>query len=153
MSPRRCPYCQEGFEPSRFRPDQLVCSRPDCQRKRRTAYHRQKVLVDPDYRAQCRDSQKKWRDANPSYDHDYRTAHARPRGRHDETLTRLLEGVKNNVALDLKACTAEVWLVCGSDVKNILVSAHLILFQADPLRPLGVDAREHPLGGLSTRDI
>ena len=153
MSPRRCPYCHEGFEPSRYRPDQVVCSRPDCQRKRRTAYHRRKVLGDPDYRAQCRDSQKKWRDANPSYDRDYRAARARTRRRPDETLARLLDGVKNNVALDLKACTAEVWLVCGSDVKNILVSAHLILFQADPSSPLSVEAREHPLGDSPTRDI
>lgn len=153
MSPRRCPYCRKGFEPSRYRPDQLVCSSRECQRKRRAAYHRQKVLDDPDYRAQCRDSQKKWRDANPSYDRDYRRSRAQSGRRPDETLAGLLDGVKNNVALDLKECRAEVWLICGSGVKNILVSAHLILFQVDPSPPLAAEAREHPLGDLPTRDI
>ncbi len=153
MSPRRCPYCQNRFEPSRYRPDQLVCSREDCQRKRRAAYHRQKVLRDPDYRAQCRDSQKKWRDANPLYDRDHRAARSRPRRPQVDTLARFLDGAKNNVALDLKACKAEVWLVCGNDVKNILVSAHLVLFRADPLPPLGREAQEHPLGDLPDRDI
>ena len=32
---RRCLYCQSFFFPSRHRPQQRVCSRPDCQRQRR----------------------------------------------------------------------------------------------------------------------
>jgi hypothetical protein len=99
---------------------------------RRAAYHRQKLIDDPIYRAQCRDSRKKWRDAHPAYIRNHRTSGGRQHRRPVETLGRLLGAVKNNVAFDLKECKAEVWLVCGSGVKNILASAHLILFKADP---------------------
>jgi hypothetical protein len=34
MSDRRCRYCQQLFQISRYHPRQLVCSRPDCQRRR-----------------------------------------------------------------------------------------------------------------------
>ena len=37
---RRCRYCQRVFQPCRYHPQQLVCSRPDCQRQRRREYHR-----------------------------------------------------------------------------------------------------------------
>ena len=61
----RCPYCRETFERSHYHPDQAVCSARDCQRLRRAAYHRAKVHNDPSYRAQCRDSQKQWREQHP----------------------------------------------------------------------------------------
>jgi hypothetical protein len=38
--PRCCRYCQQSFQPSKYRPDQSVCSQTDCQR-RRNEYHRQ----------------------------------------------------------------------------------------------------------------
>jgi hypothetical protein len=120
---------------------------------RRAAYHRQKLLDDPIYRAQCRDSQKKWRDAHPKYTRDYRRSRGQQRGRPVETVGRLLEEVKNNMAFDLRECTAEVWLVCGSDVKNILASADLILFKAKSPSLFGGEAREHPLGDFPTCDI
>jgi hypothetical protein len=153
MSTRSCPYCKKAFAPSRYRPDQTVCSGQDCQRKRRAEYHRKKLLDDPIYRAQCRDSQKKWRDTHPGYTRNHRRAQGHTSQGQVERLARLLEDVKNNVALDLKGCNAEVWLVCGSDVKNILASAHLILFKADPSSRLGRKAREHPLGEFPARDI
>ena len=45
-------------------------------------------------------------------------------------LARLLECVKNNLAIDLKACKARVFLV-GADerVKNILATTELILIE------------------------
>jgi len=39
MSDRRCPYCQQVFEPAPYHPQQLVCNQPDCQRQRRSNYH------------------------------------------------------------------------------------------------------------------
>jgi hypothetical protein len=63
----RCPFCQELFTPSRYRPDQTVCSDLICQRRRRSAYHRQKLKDDPLLRAQCRDSQQHWRERHPEY--------------------------------------------------------------------------------------
>jgi hypothetical protein len=35
------------FEPSKFRPDQRVCPLPECQRRRRTEYHRHKTADKP----------------------------------------------------------------------------------------------------------
>ena len=65
MEKKPCTYCKQEFYPSRYRPDQRVCSSTDCQRRRRTDYHRQKLATDPVYQEQCRDSQKKWREKNP----------------------------------------------------------------------------------------
>jgi hypothetical protein len=67
MGERRCRYCQEIFQPSKFQPRQAVCSGAGCQRKRRTDYHRKKIATDPEYREVCRDSPRKWRAANPGY--------------------------------------------------------------------------------------
>jgi len=64
---RRCLYCQSSFLPSRHRPQQRVCSRPDCQRQRRTNSRRQKLATDVEYRQVVRDSQKQWWDEHPGY--------------------------------------------------------------------------------------
>ena len=58
---RRCPYCQSSFLPSRYRPQQRVCRRPDCQRQRRANSRLQKLATDVEYRQVVRDSQKQWR--------------------------------------------------------------------------------------------
>lgn len=75
MSDRRCRYCQQLFQPSRFHPHQIVCGRPDCQRHRQREYHRPKIEADPVYRQVCRDSQQKWRAHHPDYPRQYRRAH------------------------------------------------------------------------------
>ena len=67
MNDRRCGYCQQLFQPSRFRFQQLVCSRSDCQRQRRRDYHRRKVETDSEYAQVVRDSRSKWREAHPNY--------------------------------------------------------------------------------------
>lgn len=132
-----CPFCGEFFTPSRYHADQVVCSKPKCQRQRRAAYHRQRINNDPSYRAQCRDSQQQWREQHPNYMRAYRKARARqpakaqPRDS-SRDLTRLLERVKNNVAVDLNACTASVWLISSDEVKNIVATAKIILVEAFP---------------------
>src|ERR1700741_2689615 len=124
MPTRCCPYCKQFFEPSRYRPDQVVCSMEDCQRKRRAAYHRQKLAEDPAYWDQCRDSKKKFRDAHPGYMNDYRAFGGPQSTQHPaEVLKRLLGSVENNLALRMRDCTADVWLIGHDDrVKNILAS-------------------------------
>jgi hypothetical protein len=72
-----CPYCRELFTPSRYHPDQVVCSGRECQRQRRTDYHRQRFKTDPSYCEQCRDSQQQWREQHPEYMRNYRKAHGR----------------------------------------------------------------------------
>lgn len=135
---RCCRFCRQPFEASKFRPDQSVCSRPECQRRRRAEYHRRKVSVDPLYAQVVRDSRKKWRDAHPDYQKTYRQSHEAAaernrrmqRGRDAKRRAQLL--VKNNLALDLKHCAAEVWLV-GPAVrdlaKNNLAACNMLIFQ------------------------
>jgi len=51
---------------------QPVCGGAECQRKRRTEYHRSKIASDPEYRDGGRDSPRKWRSRNPDYWKRYR---------------------------------------------------------------------------------
>ena len=134
MALSRCPYCRETFVPSHYHPDQAVCGAPDCQRLRRAAYHRAKLNNDLSYRAQCRDSQKQWREQHPEYMRAYRKSQPvlRPAARSDperrNDLVSILEHVKNNVAIDLSACRATILFVGGKQhVKNILASVQLVL--------------------------
>jgi hypothetical protein len=75
MNERRCPYCQQVFQPVPYHPQQRICSRPACQRQRRRDYHRQKIASDPVYRQVCRDSPRNWRQAHPGYWKQYRQTH------------------------------------------------------------------------------
>jgi len=138
---KRCTYCKQSFRPSRYRPDQKVCSSSECQRQRRTAYHRKKLEEDPVYREQCRDSQKKWRENNPGYMQNYRAellTKNHPTATQSGLLSELrllLKLVKNNVALDLKSFDARVWLFCRRGAiseKNNLASAKVIILEGVP---------------------
>jgi hypothetical protein len=75
MSDRRCPYCQQVFQPARYHSQQVVCSQPPCQRQRRRDYQRQKIASDPVYRQVALDSSQKWRRAHPGYWKQYRQHH------------------------------------------------------------------------------
>ena len=140
MEDKTCRYCIQKFRPSRYRPNQRVCSSADCQRRRRTEYHRKKLIEDPAYREQCLDSQKKWREKNPHYMKRYwarRRAQDRlSEKRHPLTseLQRLLNLLKNNTALDLRSLDASIWLIGpnGFNEKNSLASAKIIIVQGIP---------------------
>lgn len=131
MAKRICKYCKGRFAPSRYRPDQQVCSSEKCQLRRRSDYHKRKLVEDPLYREQCLDSQKKWRGKNPDYLKSYRIER-RKSGLLKE-LHRLTDLVKNNVALDLRSFAASVWIVSPNGLpgeKNSLASAEVIVLQA-----------------------
>lgn len=142
---RRCPYCHDAFQPSIYRPQQTVCSKAECQRRRRSEYHREKLQADPEYRQVARDSQKKWRQAHPGYDQNYRAQHPeyhqrnRERQQLRDQKRRFRMLAKNNLALDLKRSAAEVWLL-GPPAKNLaknnLASAEVLIFQALKRPPL-----------------
>src|SRR5437667_8424673 len=138
MSVKICRYCEQEFEPSRYHPDQDVCSSKECQRRRRTDYHRQKIEEDPIYREQCRDSQRKWREQNPDYMKKYLLRRGHEKLSQPETSTfanefqHLLTLIKNNVAFDLKPSTAAIWLVyppAAGQEKNIFANAKVIAVQ------------------------
>lgn len=141
VPPRRCVYCEKAFQPSKYRPDQKICSDADCQKRRRADYHRNKIASDPEYAQVVRDSQKKWREAHPSYQREYWRTHGdavdrnREQQRQRDRKRHLTKLVKNNVALDLKHSAAEVWLLDDPAeplVKNNLASARILIVQ-----PLG----------------
>ncbi len=134
----QCPYCHQFFVPSRYRPQQRVCSRPQCQRRRKREDHRRRLASDPEYREICRDSRRKWRARDPGYQRRYRRDHPeyveqnREAQRRRDQKRRLGDLVKNNLALDVKRLEQEVWLVApraGNLVKNNLAFSQLMIFQ------------------------
>jgi hypothetical protein len=147
--PRCCRFCHQFFEPSKFRPDQSICSHSECQRHRRNEYHHRKITSDSEYAATVRESRRKWRNAHPDYQRKYRQLHeaAVERNRQlqhrRDSRRRLQLLVKNNLALDLKTCSGEAWLVGPAEadlVKNNLVHCHMFIFQpvAAAAAPLSV---------------
>jgi len=144
MSNRRCRYCQQLFQLSRYHPHQHVCSRPDCQRQRRREYHRRKLHTDAEYHQVCRDSQQKWRSRNPDYPRQYRQSHPksvernRQGQRQRDRQHRLQNLVKNNLAFDLKRSAAEVWLLgpqAENLAKNNLAFSQVLILPAVPFSP------------------
>jgi len=117
MVERRCRYCEQVFQPSKFQPGQSVCSEPECQRRRRADYHRRKIAADPEYRQVCQDSSRKWRVGKPEYWQQRRqsnpaiVARNRERQRIRDQKRRLRNLANNNSALDLKHSVAQIWLV------------------------------------------
>ena len=127
---RRCPYCQSSFLPSIYRPQQVVCSQPECQRRRRTDYHRKKLVTDPEYRQVARQwwgehPEEQHRQANPKL-----VENNRQRQRQRDQRRRLQHLVRNNVALDLKHSASEV-LLLGHKLRdldrNYLASAQVLI--------------------------
>jgi hypothetical protein len=102
-------------------------------------YRRRKCRADPEYAQVIRDSRRKWRDAHPNYQENYRQNHPdavarnRQQQRQRDLKRRVGLLVKNTSVLDLKHSAAEVWLVgplAGDLVKNTLVSSKLLILQA-----------------------
>jgi hypothetical protein len=135
---RVCPYCNQPFVPSWFRPAQRVCSQPACQQRRRQNYHRQKLKTDPLYRQVCQESQQKWRACHRGYSRQYRQAHpeyvrqnCQLQQKRDQR-RRLARLVKNNLAFDLKRSSHEVWLM-GAEArdlaKNNLACSKVLIFE------------------------
>jgi hypothetical protein len=139
LSPnRRCPYCQQAFQSSPYRLQQRVCSQPECQRRRRADYHRQKIRTDPLYAQVVRDSRRQWRAEHAAYQKTYWQTHPESAERNRERQRRrdrqrcVTDLVKNNVALDLKRSNAEVWLVGAETanlVKNNVAFSEVLVFQ------------------------
>jgi len=141
---RRCPYCRGLFFPSLYRPQQVICSQPGCQRRRKREYHRRKLETDAVYRQVVRDSQKQWWAEH----RDYQKQHRRQRPelvkknqeqqRLRDRKRRLERLVRNNVALDLKRSAAEVWLLGPKlDVldRNNLASVEVLILQPPSPNP------------------
>ena len=160
MVQRRCRFCEHSFLPSKYQAGQLVCGSPDCQRRRRAEYHRQKIVADPEYRQVCGDSSQKWRSRHPDYWRRYREQHpeAEERNRQKQQTRdqkrRLRDLANNNSAFDLKHSTAEVWLL-GAGLENLAnnnsAPAQVWVLEALPRRkpPLSESCKQQRLGDLA----
>jgi hypothetical protein len=133
-----CRYCQQSFQPSKFRSDQAVCGQPDCQRQRRTDDHRRRLQSDPVYHELVRDSQKTWRAEHPRYSTQHRAQNPvaaernRQKQRQRDQKRRLANLDRNTSALDLKRSAAEVWLLgpLAKDLdRNTLASCKFFIVQ------------------------
>lgn len=144
---RHCLYCCKKFIPSPFHPHQKICSAPKCRKRRRAEYHRRKYHADAEYRLVCRESDQKWRDRNKGYQHHYRQQHPiyveqnRRSQKRRDSRRRMRNLVKNNLAIDLKSVSADIWLV-GPEmedlVKNNLAISEVMILQtvtAPEVRP------------------
>jgi hypothetical protein len=157
MDQRYCRLCHRQFEPSRFHPEQSVCSDKRCQQQRCREKRKQKLALDPEYREVCRDSARKWRDNHPGYWKQYRAAKPesvernRSQQRHRDLRHRLADLANNNSALDLKSSVAGVWLLgpAAEDLaNNNLASAQVFILQGSLLKqPLReTSCKQHPSG-------
>lgn len=137
--PRHCLYCGNTFLPSIFHPNQHTCPAPKCKKRRRTEYHLRKYHADVEYRLVCRESDQKWRARNPDYQSRYRQGHPeyveqnRRTQKRSDSKRRIRHLVKNNLAIDLKSVSADIWFV-GRElenlVKNNLAISEVLIFQA-----------------------
>jgi hypothetical protein len=75
MQKVRCAHCGCRFVPNPRIKNQRYCGKPQCQRARKTSWQRQKLVADPDYQANKRDSQKAWLSRNLTYWQSWRTRH------------------------------------------------------------------------------
>jgi hypothetical protein len=149
MTERRCRYCDQQFLPSRFHPQQAVCSQPVCQQRRRASTRKQQLLSDPEYRQVCRDSARKWRGQHPDYWRQYRATHPRAVERNRaqqhqrDQRQRLLDHANNTSALDLKSTVAGVWLLgpAARDLaNNNLATAQVFILQGPQRKPPAAEA-------------
>ena len=143
MGERRCRYCEKNFQPSKYQPNQLVCSDPVCQQRRRSESRQHKLAADPEYREVCRDSSRKWRTENPGYWKRYReknpdsVARNREQQQTRDRKQRLLNLANNTSALDLKHSAAGVWLLtAGTEdlANNNSVAAQVWVIETLPRR-------------------
>ena len=76
MKRRRCSACGRLFQPCAKVPNQQYCSERSCQKERKRRWQKNKLAEDPDYKANQRDAQKRWRAKHPDYWRDYRKRHS-----------------------------------------------------------------------------
>ena len=157
MDLRCCRFCKRPFEPSRFHPEQTVCSDKPCQQQRCSQSRKQKLVRDAEYRQVCRDSARKWRAHHAGYWKQYRAAHPesiernRTQQQQRDQRRRLANLANNHSALDLKSSVAGVWWLGpdGADLaNNNLASAQVFILQGpmhkQPIRE--ASCKQHPSG-------
>ena len=71
----QCVHCGRHFEPNPRVKNQRYCNEKECQRARKRKWQQERLLSDPDYKANQRDCQKEWHNRHPGYYKQYRERH------------------------------------------------------------------------------
>lgn len=86
----KCEHCGEMVKANPRNKQQRYCGKKACQRARKTAWEKEKIKTDPDYRMNRKESAKKWADEHSDYWKAYRK-----RNPHSVQRNRLLQRVRN----------------------------------------------------------
>lgn len=97
-----CASCDAMFLARPQSPGQAYCSEPSCQRERRRLWNQQKMLSDPDYRANQQAAQQAWHARNPDYWRSYRQRHGNGQV-HSPESARLAKSDASSCQLDAGA--------------------------------------------------
>lgn len=87
----QCVHCGHFFEPNPRVKNQHYCTDKDCQRARKRKWQREKLLSDPDYRANQESCQRQWHQRHPGYYKQYRQRRPQLKERN-----RLLQRYRNS---------------------------------------------------------
>jgi len=71
------PHCRRILDPNPRVKNQRYCGEKACQRARKRKWQKDKLAVDPDYKANQRDCQVEWHGRHPGYYRKYRQEHPR----------------------------------------------------------------------------
>ena len=85
-----CSGCGRNFTRSPRHPGQSYCSRPECQRKRKARWQKEKMTSDDHYRLNQKTSQEEWVRKNPGYWKRYRQNKPEQAGRN-----RMMQMMRN----------------------------------------------------------
>jgi hypothetical protein len=144
MPLRPCRFCEKAFTPSRFHPEQQVCSEKACQSRRRAESRQRKLAEDAEYLEGCRESARQWRANHPDYWKRYRAARPeaternRARQQQRDQRQRLLNLANNNSAPELTSFVGRVWLLGLSGAglaNNNLAMAQVVIVPEVPGPP------------------
>jgi len=69
-----CRICQKEFEPNKYRPNQKVCSRLECQKKRQIQNGKEWRARNPDY-FKYLDQESAWKDKRKRYNKLWKATH------------------------------------------------------------------------------
>lgn len=125
MKVRACEHCGRQFVPSRS--SQKYCTERTCRRSRKSAWQREKLRSDSDYRAAQRESHAAWLAKNPDYYRNYRKTHPSYTSRN-----RLQQRIRNRSARGQISFDSSSTEVAKMDAKKPIMTGLYQLLAVEP---------------------
>jgi hypothetical protein len=112
MKEEICINCGRSFIQSPRHKNHNYCKRKKCQRAKKADWQRQKMREDPEYKANQKLSNRKWRESNPDYWKRYRERNPEKAERN-----RVLQRLRNKKKASYKAdCQGKIAKMDASEV-------------------------------------